>query len=114
MDDEKASQHPENPITHQFQLDRNFDHGCDRFMQVFTTPGKAFGAILDLDSGKLNFWRQSNKTEDKGSLQQCSVKLEYNYSYPFVVTNSFMPQQSRSILHNMLTSESQTISLGGQ
>ena len=77
MDDEQASQHPENPITHQFQLDSDFYNY--RFMQTFTTPGKVFGAILNLDSGKLNFWRQSNKTEDKGSLQQCSVKLEYNF-----------------------------------
>ena len=56
MDDEQASQNPENPITHQFQLDRNFCPREDRFMQAFTTPGKAFGANLDLDSGKLNFW----------------------------------------------------------
>ena len=79
MDDEKASQHPENPITHQIQLGRNFSLSSDRFMQAFTTSDKVFGAILNLGSGKLNFWRQSNKTEDKGSLQQCSVKLEYNF-----------------------------------
>ena len=113
MDNEQLSQHTDNTIMHQFQLD-SFDKGTDRFMPAFTAHDKVFGAILNLRSGKLNFWRQSSKTEDKGSVQQCAIKLDYNIQYPFVVTNSCMPAQIKSVIHNMLTAESQAISLRGQ